>query len=84
MLDGGKHMHRGQRAEVMTRVLRAGPIQKAACAQENAIAGLELKTSYPPQIIRKGVQKRSVRIIDCAWRRTNEPFRYHSTRVSKS
>src|SRR5207245_11778039 len=78
MLDGVKHMLRCQRAKVMTGVLMAEPIQKTARAQENAIAGLELKTSYPTQIIRKGVQKRSVRIIDYVGRRINESFRCKS------
>lgn len=36
----------------------AEPIQKAPCAQENAIAGPWLKGSYPAQIVRKGAQKR--------------------------
>jgi hypothetical protein len=81
MLDGGKHMLRCQRAKVMTGVLMAEPIQKTARAQENAIAGLELKTSYPTHIIRKGAQKRSVRIIDYTGRRINESSRCHSARV---
>ena len=65
----------------MTGVLMAEPIQKTAGAQENAVAGLELKASHPAQIIRKGVQKRSVR-IDYTWR-INESFRRYSARVLK-
>ena len=47
MFDGGKDMLRRQRANVLTGMLVAEPIQKTPRAQENAITGLELKTSYP-------------------------------------
>jgi hypothetical protein len=81
MFDGGKHMLRCQHAKVLTGVLMAEPIQKTARTQENAVAGLELKASYPAQIIRKGVQKRSVRIDYTG--RINESFRRYSARVLK-
>jgi len=47
ILDRGQHMLRCQHVKLMTGVLMAEPIQKTARTKENAVAGLELKTSYP-------------------------------------
>ncbi|KRQ99648.1 hypothetical protein CQ12_16925 [Bradyrhizobium jicamae] len=47
ILDGSKDMLRHQRLEVLAGVAMAEPIEKAPRAQENAIARLWLKASYP-------------------------------------
>lgn len=63
-------------------MIMAEPIQKSAAAQKNAFAGLGLQAPHPAQIIRKGGQKRSNRIIlyTC---NVDEPLRSHSRCVSQ-
>lgn len=43
ILDSGKDMLCRQRLEVLARMVTAEPIQKAPCAQENAVTGPWLK-----------------------------------------
>ncbi|MNY38559.1 hypothetical protein D3C86_1731930 [compost metagenome] len=63
MLDSSKHVLSCQRLKALAGMTMAEPIQKAAAAQKNAFAGLRLQAPYPAQIVRKGGQKRSIRII---------------------
>ena len=67
MLDGSEDVLRRQRLNILAGMMMAEPIQKAAGAQENAFAGLRLESSHPAQIVRKGGQKRSARVIYYTW-----------------
>ncbi|MHC2419566.1 hypothetical protein ACVMB2_003476 [Sinorhizobium meliloti] len=82
MLDSSKDLLSRQRLEVLVGMVMTEPIQKAAAAQKNAFAGVRLQPPYPMQIVRKGGQKRSIRIILFTWNSNNEPLRSHSPCVS--
>ncbi|ANT54842.1 hypothetical protein MEA186_02739 [Mesorhizobium amorphae CCNWGS0123] len=83
MLDSSEDVLSRQRLEVLAGMVMAEPIQKAAAAQKNAFAGLRLQAPHPAQIVRKGSQKRSIRVSIYTGNGSNESLRSHSQCVSQ-
>lgn len=75
MLDSSEDVLRRQRLEILAGMVMAEPIQKAAAAQKNAFAGLRLQALHLAQIVRKGSQKRSIRVSIYTGNGSNEPLR---------
>jgi hypothetical protein len=56
MFDGGEDVLRRQRLEVLAGMMVVEPSERAPGTQENAFAGLRLKSPDPAQIVREGAR----------------------------